>query len=48
MRVPSSIRKSLKSIFSFRMRVLADLQPVFHRTELKKLLRTKHEIVDLR
>lgn len=48
MRVPSYIFKSLESIFYFRMRVPADLQPVFSRTELKKSLRTKNEIVALR
>jgi integrase len=48
MRVPSYIFKSLESIFYFRMRVPADLQPVFNRTELKKSLRTKNESVALR
>lgn len=48
MRVPSYIFKSLESIFYFRMRVPADLQQVFNRTELKKSLRTKNEVVALR
>jgi hypothetical protein len=48
MRPPSYCFKSLESIFYFRMRIPADLQQIFNRTELKKSLRTKNESIALR
>jgi hypothetical protein len=47
MRAPAYFSQSLESIYSFRMRVSTDLQPVFKRTELKKSLRTRSKTVAL-